>query len=79
MIHGLIHHLGYLKLCSTIIILISRFSDLHADTNSIQPTPLIDRSDTDILSPPSLLVLSKYVSTSDGLFFIHYTPEDTFK
>ena len=54
-------------------------SDLHANTNTIPPSPVIDTSDTTILSPPSPLVLSKSLSTSDGLFFIRYTPEDTFK
>ena len=33
----------------------------------------------EILYPPSLLVLSKSLSTSDGLIFIRYTLEDTFK
>ena len=41
--------------------------------------PLVDKSGTDILSPPSPIVLSKSLSTSDGLFLIHYTSEDTFK
>ena len=54
-------------------------SDLHADTNTIPPSPFVDTSDTDIISPPSPLVLSKSLSTSDGLFFIRYTPESTFK
>ena len=54
-------------------------SDLHAETNTIPPSPLIENSDLDILYPPSPLVLSKSLSTSDGLFFIRYTPEDTFK
>ena len=54
-------------------------SDLHTDTNTIPPSPLIDKSDTDILSPPSPLVLSKALSSSDGLFSIRYTPENTFK
>ena len=36
-------------------------------------------SDLDILSLLSPLVLSKALFTSDGLFFIRYTPEDTFK
>ena len=54
-------------------------SDLHAETNTIPPSPLIDKTDTDILSTPSPLVLSKYLSTSDGLFFIRYTPEDIFR
>ena len=52
---------------------------MHADTNTIPPLPLIEKSDTDIHSPPSPLDLSKSLSTSDGLFFIRYTPEDTFK
>ena len=54
-------------------------SDLHAETNKIPPSPLIEKSNLDIFSPPSPLVLSKSLSTSNGLFFIHYTPEDTFK
>ena len=31
-------------------------SDLHANTHTIPPSPVIDTSDTDILSPPSPLV-----------------------
>ena len=54
-------------------------SDLHAETESIYPSPLIEKSDTDILSPSFPFVLSKSLSTSDGLFFIHYNLEDTFK
>ena len=54
-------------------------SDLHTNTNTIPPSPVIDTSDTNIISPTSPLVLSKSLSTSDGLFFIRYTPEDTFK
>ena len=54
-------------------------SDLHANTNTIPPSPAIDTSDTNILSPHSPLVLSKSLSTSDELLFIRYTPEDTFK
>ena len=54
-------------------------SDLHANTNTIPPSPVIDTSDTNILSPPSSLVLSKSLSIFDGLFFNCYTPEDTFK
>ena len=54
-------------------------SDFHTETNKIPPSPLIEKSDLDILSLPSPLVLSKSLSTSDGLFFIHYTPEDAFK
>ena len=54
-------------------------SGLHTDTKTILPSLLIDASNTDILSPPSPLVLSKSLSTYHGLFFIRYTPEDTFK
>ena len=54
-------------------------SDLHAETNTIQPPPLIEKSGLDIISLHSPLVYSKLLSTSDGLFFIRYTPEDIFK
>ena len=54
-------------------------SDLYAETNTIPPSPLIEKSDLNSLSPPSPLVLSKSLSTSDGLFFILYTPGDTLK
>ena len=53
--------------------------DLHAETNKIPLSPLIEKSDLDILSPPSPLVLSKSLSTSDDLFLTRYNPEDTFK
>ena len=46
---------------------------------TIPLSPLIERSDTDIIYPPSPTVLSKLLSTSNGLFFIRYTPEDNFK
>ena len=52
-------------------------SNLHANTHIIPPSPVIDTSNTNTLSPPSTLVLSKSLSTSDVLFFIRYTPEDT--
>ena len=54
-------------------------SDLYANTNTIPPSLVIDTVDTNILSPPSPLLLSKYLSTSDGLFFIRYIPKYTFK
>ena len=54
-------------------------SDLNAETKTISPSPLIEKSDTDIISPPSPIVLSKSLLISDGLFFIRCTPKDTFK
>ena len=54
-------------------------SDLHAETNTIPKSPLIEKSDTDILSSPSPIVLSKSFSTPHSLFFIRYTSEDNFK
>ena len=54
-------------------------SDLHAETRTPYAPPLIEQTDTDILPPLSPLLLFQSLSNSHGLFFIHYTPEDTFK
>ena len=54
-------------------------SDVHTETNIIPPSPLIEKSDTSILSPLTPIVISKSLSTSDGFFFIRCTSEDTFK
>ena len=52
---------------------------LHAETEIISVSPLIEKSNTEMFYLPSPIVLFKSLSTSDGLFFIRYTPEDTFK
>ena len=49
------------------------FFYLHIDTNTITPSPLIENSDTNILSPSYPLVLSKYFCASDGIFFTRYS------
>ena len=49
-------------------------SDFHTETDTISSSPLIEKSDTDILFPPSRFVLSRSCSISDGLFFIRYIP-----
>ena len=54
-------------------------SDFHAETKIISPSPLIEKSDTDILYPHSQIFLIKSLFISKGLFFIRYTSEDTFK
>ena len=51
----------------------------HAETEIISVSPFIEKSNTEMFYLPSPIVLFKSLSTSDGLFFIRYTPEDTFK
>ena len=53
--------------------------DLHAEIETNCPSPLIGKCDTSIISPPSPIALFKLLSISDGLFFIRYTLEETFK
>jgi len=53
--------------------------DLHTKVDTISSSPLIEKSDTDIHSPPFPFVISKSLSISNGLFFIRYVREDTFK
>ena len=87
--HSLINYLEHLNLCSIIIILIffpepqlalfTFLSNLHDETKTISSSPLIEKSNTDILSKPSPIVLSKSLSISNGLFFIRCIPEDIFK
>ena len=54
-------------------------SGLHAETRTPYAPPLIEQFDTGSLYPLSPLVLFISLSNSNGLFFIRYTPEDTFK
>ena len=54
-------------------------SYLHDESRTPCTPPLIEQFDTDILSPFSPLVLFNSLSNSHGLFFIRYTPEDTFE
>ena len=55
-------------------------SDLHDVSKTPYVPPSIDQfPDTDILSPLSPLVLFNSLPNSNSLFFIRYTPEDTFK
>ena len=54
-------------------------SDLNAETKTISPSPLIEKSDTEIFSLPYPFVLSRSLPISNGLFFIRHTPEYTFK
>ena len=51
-------------------------SDFHVETRTPFASSLIEQYD---FSPLSTLVLFKSLSNSNGLFFIRYTPEDTFK
>lgn len=54
--------------------------DLHDVSKTPCVPPLIDQlPTTDIIFPLSPLVLFNSLSNSNGLFFIRYPPEDTFK
>ena len=89
--HGLINHLENPNLCSSMIIPLLLFpnalhhhftsvSDLHDASKTPCVPPSIDQfPDTDILTPLSPLVLFNSLSNSNGLFFIRYPSEDTFK
>ena len=54
-------------------------SNLHHETNTSPPLPLLEQVGDDDRSPPTLAALHKSLLHSDGLFFIQYTPEDTLK
>ena len=55
-------------------------SDFHDVSKTPCAPPLINKfPDTDIISSLSPLVLFNSLSNSNCLFFIRYTPEDTFK
>ena len=88
--HSLINHLGHFNLFFDYnhptlafpdpqLIPFTSLSNFHAEKNIFPPSPLTEKSDTDILSPPFPMFLSKLLSTSNKLFFIHYTPVDNFK
>ena len=52
--------------------------ELHAEIHPSPPQHLL-RVETNIYSPPTPSSLYKSLLTSEGLFFIQYTLEDTFK
>ena len=52
---------------------------MYAKSETISPSPLIEKSDTEIFSLPYPFVLSRSLPISNGLFFIRHTPEYTFK
>ena len=82
----MINHLERLNLCLIAIILlllslnVLHHSDLHDASKTPCVPPLLEQlPDTDIPSPLSPLVVYNSLSNSNSLFFIRYTPEDTFK
>ena len=54
-------------------------SDLHDETKTSPPAPLIESMDTDDCPPPTPSALSQSLLNSDSLFFIRYTPAGTLK
>ena len=57
----------------------SNVSELHEETNTSPLELFIERVDIDDCSPSTPVVLHHSLLTSDGLFFIRYTPEGTLK
>ena len=54
-------------------------SKLHEETNTLPPETLIKSVDIDDYSPPTSVVSHQSFLTSNGLFFIRYTPKGTIK
>ena len=44
--------------------------------NAFLPQPLLEKVDVEDYFPLTLAALHKSLLNSNGLFFIHYTPED---
>ena len=53
--------------------------ELHNDTNTCPPTPLVEAINDTLSSPSSPLILHASLDKTDCLFFIHYFPTDTVK
>ena len=51
----------------------------HKDTHTSPPTPLLEDNVVSHDYPLTPSTLHKALSNSNGLFFIQYTPKDTFK
>ena len=52
---------------------------LHEDTHTSLPIPFLEDNFVSNNSPLTPSTLHKSISNSNGLFFIQYNPEDTFK
>ena len=53
--------------------------ELHHDTNTCPPLPLVESVDDTLSSPPSPLTLHTSLAQTGCLFFIQYLPDDTIK
>ena len=53
--------------------------ELHNDTNTCLPTPLVEAINDTLSSPPSSLILHTSLDKIYCLFFIYYLPADTVK
>ena len=69
----------YIILSSAIKNPLPSLSNLHHETNTYPPLPLLENVDDDDCFPLTPTALHKSLLSSDGLFFIQYTPEDTLK
>ena len=73
------HDRATLFFSSTVPTPFPNLSDLHVETNTSPPEPLIECVDTDDCYSPTPAALSHSLLNSDGPFFIRYTPEGTLK
>ena len=53
--------------------------ELHNDTDTCPPTPLVESINDTLSSPPSPPILHASLNKTDCLFFIHYLPVDIVK
>ena len=57
----------------------SSVSDLHKETNTCPPKPILDKEDGFLSSPPSPIALHNSLHNSDYLFCVRYITENTVK